>query len=93
MQLFDSVGLTVNLNKSVLVPTQEIEFLGITLNSSNMTANLPSRRRNNIKEQGLLIKGDTCLHAVAAFIGLTCSDFSSPKIQILRDCQEQEIGK
>lgn len=45
IQLFDSVGLTINVNKFVLVPSQKVEFLGITLNSSNMTATLPSRKR------------------------------------------------
>ncbi|KAK3881370.1 hypothetical protein Pcinc_014187 [Petrolisthes cinctipes] len=81
VQLFDLVGLTVNLNKSVLVPTQEIEFLGITLNSLNMTATLPSRRRNNIKEQGsLLLKGGTSLHALAVFTGLTVA--SEPAVTL-----------
>ena len=37
MTLFDSLGLTVNVNKSVLVPTHEVEFLGIILNSVSMT--------------------------------------------------------
>ncbi|KAK4303876.1 hypothetical protein Pmani_024127 [Petrolisthes manimaculis] len=81
VQLFDSVGLTVNLNKSVLVPTQKVEFLGITLNSSDMTATLPSRRRHSIKKHGnLLLKGDTSLHALAVFIGLTVA--SEPAVTL-----------
>lgn len=85
VQLFDSVGLAVNLNKSVLVPTQEIEFLGITLNSSNMTATLHSRKRNNSKEQGsLLLKGGTSLHALAVFIGLTVASEPAMTLAPLR---------
>lgn len=38
LQMFDYVGLTVNVKKSVLFPTQEVEFLGIILKSVSMTA-------------------------------------------------------
>lgn len=46
-----------------------------------MTATLPSRRRNNIKEQGsVLLKGGTRLHALALFIGLTVA--SEPAVTL-----------
>lgn len=81
IQLFDSVGLTINVNKSVLVPSQKVDFLGITLNSSNMTATLPSRRRDRIKQQGSsLLKGGTSLHALAVFIGLAVA--SGPAVTL-----------
>ena len=37
MQLFDSLGLTINLGKSVLTPTHVIEFLGVKINAIDMT--------------------------------------------------------
>ncbi|XP_045127706.1 uncharacterized protein LOC123514122 [Portunus trituberculatus] len=81
VQLFDSVGLTVNLSKSVLVPMQEVEFLGILLNSLEMTATLPLRRKDGIKKQdGLLLKGDTTLYDLAAFIGLAVA--SDPAVTL-----------
>ena len=49
MTLFDSLELTVNINKSVLVPTHEVEFLGIILNSVSMTATLPFRKKEHSK--------------------------------------------
>lgn len=71
VQLFDSVGLTINLNKSVLVPSKEVEFLGFILNSTDMTVSLPARRRDCIKSQGhVLLKEGTSLHSFAVFIGL-----------------------
>ena len=51
MQLFDSSGLTINVHKSVLEPTQKMEFLGVILISTDMTATLPFRRRERIKQQ------------------------------------------
>lgn len=36
VQLFDSLGLTVHPQKSILIPTQTIEFLGFILNSQKM---------------------------------------------------------
>ena len=79
--LFDSLGLTVNVDKSVLIPTHEVEFLGIILNSVSMTATLPSRKRDRIKEQGLcLLKGEVTLHALASFIGLTVA--SAPAVNL-----------
>ena len=78
MQMFDSVGITVNVRKSVLTPTQEVEFLGITLNSVNMSATLPSRRKESIKSQGLrLLKKDPTLHDLAVFIGLAVASDSA----------------
>ena len=44
IQLMDSLGLTVQLNKSVLKPTQQITFLGFLLCSVTMTIRLPPER-------------------------------------------------
>ena len=71
LYLFDSVGLTINVKKSVLVPTQEVEFLGIILNSCLMTATLPLRKIIKIQELGrLLLKDRVSLRDLASFIGL-----------------------
>ena len=40
VQLFDSLGLTIHPVKSVLIPTQIIEFLGFILNSITMTVSV-----------------------------------------------------
>ena len=42
IQLMDSLGLTVNLGKSVIQPTQQIVFLGFLLCSVTMSVRLPS---------------------------------------------------
>lgn len=85
LQMFDSVGLTVNVKKSVLFPTQEVEFLGIILNSVTMTASLPSRRKESIKAHGLsLLRGGSTLHDLAAFIGLAVASEAAVNLAPLR---------
>ena len=37
IQLLNSLGFTKHPNKSVLIPTQNITYLGFTINSVNMT--------------------------------------------------------
>lgn len=54
MQWFDFLGLTINVDKSSLDPSQEIEFLGGILNSRDMMATLPSRRKEQIGCKGYL---------------------------------------
>ena len=85
MTLFDPLGLTVNVNKSVLVPTHEVEFLGIILNSVSMTAILPFRKKERIKKQGLLLLGgEVTLLALASFIGLAVASAPAVSLASLR---------
>ena len=37
----DNLGFTVHNKKSVFIPTKEITFVGLVLNSANMTVRLP----------------------------------------------------
>lgn len=81
MQFFDSLGLTINVKKSVLEPTQEITFLGVVLNSVAMTAALPPVKKDRIKTQGrLLLKGEVTMLDLSSFIGLAVA--SDPAIEL-----------
>lgn len=55
LHLYDLLGLTINIQKSTLEPTKEIEFLGIILNSVEMTSIVTPRRKERIKVQGILL--------------------------------------
>ena len=44
LNLLESLGFIVNYEKSHLVPTQEIEFLGLLVNSKNLTLILPGEK-------------------------------------------------
>ena len=50
MELIDSVGLTTHPEKSIIKPTQCIEFVGFLLNSVDMTVQLAPRKAKNLKE-------------------------------------------
>ena len=53
------------------MPTQEVQFLGIILNSCLMTATLPLRKIIKIQELGrLLLRERVSLRDLASFIGL-----------------------
>jgi len=51
VELVDSLGFTVHPEKSVLIPTQEIQYLGFILNSTEMTVKLTTEKAIKIKEQ------------------------------------------
>ena len=48
--LFQSLGFQVHPEKSSVTPTQEIDFLGFTINSKNTTLKLTKQKRNKILE-------------------------------------------
>jgi hypothetical protein len=49
-KIFDSLGLTIHLDKSIIIPTQEIQYLGFILNSREMTVQLTREKALKIKE-------------------------------------------
>lgn len=44
LMLLIALGFIVNLKKSIVTPTQELEFLGFLLNSAKMTISLPTEK-------------------------------------------------
>lgn len=83
LRLFDSLELTINDQKSVLQPTQGIKFLGVILNTADMTAALPSARKERIKAQGwLLLKREATLLDLSSFIGFDCGFGSRCRVGI-----------
>ena len=49
VKLLQDLGFLVNVNKSVLTPTQRIIFLGFVIDSGNMTIPLPEEKQLAIK--------------------------------------------
>ena len=48
--LLQHLGFVINLKKSVLDPCQEIEFLGMIINSNNLSISLPPQKLQKIKD-------------------------------------------
>ena len=80
LTVFDSLGLTINVRKSVLVPTQRVPFLGV-LASVARPVTLSSSRKERINGQGLLLLvGDTPLLYLFSFIGLAVA--AGPAVEL-----------
>lgn len=75
------MGFTIHPEKSVLVPVQEISFLGFLINSKKMTISLPSDKAKEIKDLGskLTIKYEIQIRELAKLKGKM--DAASPAVQ------------
>jgi hypothetical protein len=71
MFLFHHLGLTINLKKSVLDPSQVLEFLGICINSIKMTFSLPEKKLSKLKSlcQEKLTSQRSTLRELCSIIG------------------------
>ena len=72
VSLLQALGFTINREKSVLTPTQSLEFLGFIINSVNMTITLTTRRKSNIAEvcTKFLMKTSLKIRFVSSAIGM-----------------------
>ena len=63
-QLFECLGLIVNRKKSVLQPTQRLEFLGSEIYTQPMTLSIPQEKRRKIQQDAcrLLTKKQQLLY-------------------------------
>ena len=71
LSTLDSLGLTINFDKSCLVPSQRIEFLGFILDSVLMSVTLTRSKQEKINRLGslLLEKVSVTIRDLAVFIG------------------------
>ena len=74
MKLLQDLGFLVNMNKSVLTPTQRIIFLGFLIDSVNMTISLPEEKQLAIiqKANSLLGQNLVSIRNLCQFVGM-CS--------------------
>ena len=73
--LLQHLGFIWNMEKSILNPVQEIEFLGLTLNSVKTTLSLPEQRTKRIQDQcqDLYVKDFVTFLELTKIIGLLAS--------------------
>ena len=50
VHLLQSLGFTIHPRKSIMTPTQRIDFLGFTLDSLNTTISVTEEKKGKIKE-------------------------------------------
>ena len=91
--LVDSLGFTIQPDKSIFVPTQEIQFLGFLLNFRNMTVRLTAEKIDNIVGEcrSILTKGAVTIRALAQLVGkLVASEPGVPHAVLHYKPLEQE---
>lgn len=76
---FSKLGFVIHKNKSILIPTKEIIFLGNIINSETMTVSLPQEKKDIIANEckQLLNKLTAKIREVARVLGLIVSSFSA----------------
>lgn len=69
--LLEHLGFLINWEKSNLSPTQKLEFLGMLLDSVQMTVSLPEKKTQSIQSdcRDMLRKGVTSVRNLAKLIG------------------------
>lgn len=77
VRLLGDLGFPIHNEKSVLIPSQVLTFLGFVLNSVTMTVQLTDSRKQKLKNACLnLVNKETCtVQNVAEVIGLIVSSF------------------
>ena len=72
-QMLESLGLTVNRKKSILIPTQKLEFLGFHLCSMTMRLSVPSEKLRKIQQDArkMLHQASVSVREIARFVGKT----------------------
>ena len=77
VKVFDSLGFTIHDEKSQLMPTQEITYLGFVINSQTMTITLTHERKQKLLNACacLLEKTEEKIRTVASCIGLMVASF------------------
>ena len=71
MYLFYHLGLTINMKKSVLSPSQELEFLGVMVNSLTMVFSLSKKKKQKLISvcQGAYRLRQITLRSLCSLIG------------------------
>ncbi len=72
IELLESLGFTLNQEKSILTPTQTIEFLGFTVNSNTMTISLPNEQITKLQKlcRQIMSASKPKLRSIAQLLGL-----------------------
>ena len=71
LELLQRLGFQINWKKSVIEPTQKLEFLGWIINTNPLEISLPVRKREDIKRVGtsLLERKNVTTGDLAAGLG------------------------
>ena len=95
VHLMTKLGFIIHKSKSVLIPTQNLVFLGNVIHSQDMTVTLPHEKVHLIIQECLSLSRKLCetIRKVARVLGLLVSTFSAVEFGPLhyREIEKQKI--
>ena len=77
--LLQRLGFVINWKKSILIPVQEIEFLGLKITSINLEISCTQKKMLKVKtkRQNLLTESKTTIFELTKGIGLLTSSIQA----------------
>ena len=76
LKCLQDLGFVIHSKKSVLYPTQILEFLGFIINTRSMTLTLTDKKKTKIMNKAKqLLQGSVSIRMVASFVGNLTSSF------------------
>ena len=77
VSLMTELGILIHEEKSVLIPTKTITFLGNKIDSEEMTVSLPEAKKNLIVQECRVLHGkaSSTIRQVARILGLMVSSY------------------
>lgn len=95
VSLVTKLGFIVHRDKSIFIPTKQIQFLGFIIDTEKMTVTLPVEKKDIISQETskLFTKDTATIREVARVLGLMVSSFSAVEIGPLyyRNTEKEKI--
>ena len=91
VQLFRSLGFIIHPDKSVLEPAQQIQYLGVVIDSRDMSVRLTAERKCNLKDscKKLLKARKLTIRDLAKVIEKVVASFTAVKYVTLPHIRQQ----
>ena len=94
IHILQCLGFIINTEKSVMTPTQEIEFLGMRVNTNTLLVSLPADKVKQIREEMVRIANMTSLSArlLSHFLGkLSAATQAIPPAPLFYRCLQRDL--
>ena len=96
IDFFSSLGFSIHTGKSVLIPTQKVEFLGFLIDSKNMKISLTNKKTEHLtlKIKKFLVNKSPNIRQLASIIGSVISIFHAVPLGKMhyRDLEREKVS-
>jgi len=90
IHILQCLGFIINTEKSVMSPTQELEFLGMMINTNTLLVSLPADKVKQIRAESVRISNMTAL--LSHFLGkLSAAPQAIQPAPLFYRCQQRDL--